>query len=397
MNSISLESLLPALVSLTAALAMLWFVFWLATRALQQWFATRAEGGQPHALEHWGERLTRMLRRVTAFTSLVIAVIVMLYGVGIRGVPRLTWDDIGTSVHGSGLPLLFILGSALVLIRAAGIVTAGLPKALVPERLPYAERMDRRRRVETRGRLARWLFITIVLSITAVMILKNVGVDVTPLLAGGAIVTVALGFGAQALVRDIIAGIFMIVENQLRVGDIANINGKGRQVESVRLRTTALRELDGTVHVFQNGLIKDLSNLTMNFSYYVIDLGVAYKENVDHVMDLLREIGRDLYADPAYAHKVMEPLEVLGVDDFAASAVIIKLHIKTVPLEQWVVGRELRRRSKNRFDTEGVEIPFPHLSVYFGDADRAKAFRAAVGPAESEGVASNAAPPPPTS
>ena len=373
------------MISLTAALALLWLVFWLATRSLQRWFATGAEGDQPHVLENWGEQLTRMLRRVTALTSLVIAVIVMLYGVGIRGVPRLTWDVIGTWVHGSGLPLLFILGSALVLIRAAGIVTERLPAALVPERLPYAERMDRRKRVETRGQLARWTFTIIVLCIAGVMFLKTVGVDVTPLLAGGAIVSVALGFGAQSLVRDIIAGIFMIVENQLRVGDIANINGKGGQVESIRLRTTTLRGLDGTVHVFQNGLINDLSNLTMNFSYYVIDLGVAYKENVDRVMDLLREIGRDLRTDHAYAQKILEPLEVLGVDEFAASAVIIKLRIKTVPLEQWVVGRELRRRIKNRFDAEGVELPVRHLSVNFG---------AAVGPGASDGVASNTAPPP---
>lgn len=395
MDSISLQSLLPALVSLTAALALLWLVFWLATRALQRWFVRSADGEHPHVLENWAERVTSLLRRITATTSLVIAVIVMLYGVGIRGVPRLTWEEIGVWIRGSGLPLLFILGSALVLVRAAGVVTAGLPNALVPERLPYAERMDRRKRVETRGRLARWTFTTLVLCIAGVMVLKTVGVDVTPLLAGGAIVSVALGFGAQNFVRDIIAGVFMIVENQLRVGDIANINGKGGQVESIRLRTTALRGLDGTVHIFQNGLIKDLSNLTMNFSYYVIDLGVAYKENVDRVMDLLLEIGQELQADPAYAPKILEPLEVLGVDDFAASAVVIKLRIKTVPLEQWKVGRELRRRIKNRFDAEGVELPFPHLSVYFGDPERAKRSGAAADPGQPGAVDNGAGRPPP--
>ncbi len=370
MDDYSLGSILPALVSLTAALALLWLIFWLGTRALQRRLARGAAHEQPHQIEVWADRLTRGLRRLTAFASLLIAVLIMLHGVGIEGVPRLSWSDVALWVRGSGLPLLFILGSALVLVRAAAIVTKGLPDALVPARLPFAERMDRRKRVETRGRLARWTFTAIVLGIAAVMSLKTVGVDVTPLLAGGAIISVALGFGAQNFVRDIIAGVFMIVENQLRVGDIANINGKGGQVESIRLRTTALRGLDGTVHVFQNGLIKDLSNLTMNFSFYVIDLGVAYKENVDHVMAVLKEIGADLHGDEAYADKILAPLEVLGVDEFAASAVVIKIRIKTVPLEQWVVGRELRRRIKNRFDKEGIELPYPHLSVHFGATSR---------------------------
>lgn len=370
MDEISLGSILPALVSVTAALALLWLIFWLGTRALQRVLTRRVDNAQPQLIELWADRLTSGLRRLTAFASLLIAILIMLHGVGIEGVPRLSWNDVVVWVRGEGLPLLFILGSALVLIRAAAIVAKALPDALVPARLPFAERMDRRKRVETRGRLARWTFSAIVLAIAAVMSLKTVGVDVTPLLAGGAIISVALGFGAQNFVRDIIAGVFMIVENQLRVGDIASINGKGGQVESIRLRTTTLRGLDGTVHVFQNGLIKDLSNLTMNFSYYVIDLGVAYKENVDRVMEVLKEIGADLFGDQAYASKILAPLEILGVDEFAASAVVIKVRIKTVPLEQWVVGRELRRRIKNRFDDEGIELPYPHLAVHFGAASR---------------------------
>ncbi|MBK7664586.1 MAG: mechanosensitive ion channel family protein [Sterolibacteriaceae bacterium] len=294
----------------------------------------------------------------------------MLYGVGIRGFPRITWDELAAWISGSGLPLLFIVGSAFVLIRAQSMVTRSLPDILVSARAPLAERLDRRKRVETRGRLARWVMTAVVLAIAGVMTLKALGVDVTPLLTGGAIVSVALGFGAQNLVRDVIAGVFFILEDQIRVGDIATINGKGGQVEAIHLRTISLRGLDGTVHIFPNGSVNELSNMTKSFSYYVIDLGVAYKESVDRVMEVLREIGEELLNDPSYRAKILAPLEILGVDDFAASAVIIKLRIKTVPLDQWSVGRELRRRIKNTFDDAGIELPFPHLSVYFGEASK---------------------------
>ncbi|MEO8124217.1 MAG: mechanosensitive ion channel domain-containing protein, partial [Burkholderiales bacterium] len=317
METISIERLLPELVTLTVALGLLWLLFWLITRALQRWFASRAgDGNQPGAVEAWAARLTLFLRRVTAGASLIIAVLIMVHGLGVRGVPELTWDRIALWVRGSGLPLLFIAGSALVLIRAASIFTKALPDALVPERLAYAERMDRRKQVATRARLGRWLFSAVVLGTAAIMVLRQLGVDTTPLLAGGAIVSVALGFGAQNLVRDIIGGVFMIIENQLRVGDIASINGKSGVVEAIRLRTTTLRSLDGTVHVIQNGLVTDLSNMTMNFSFAVIELGVAYKEDVDTVMDLLRVIGTELQADPVIGAKLLAPLEVLGVEDF---------------------------------------------------------------------------------
>lgn len=369
MTTVSIETLLPALVTLSVSLALLWLAFRLLTRALRRWLATRADGdAAAHGAELWARRLTAFLRRVTLLVAVVIAVLVMVYGLGVRGLPQLSWERVAGWFQTYGLPLIFIVGSAAVLIRSAVLLTRALPDALVPDRLPFSERMDRRKRVETRGKLLRWLFTTVVLGISVVMTLRTVGIDVTPLLAGGAIFSVALGFGAQNLVRDIIAGIFMIVENQLRVGDIASINGKSGVVESIRLRTTTLRSQDGTVHVIQNGLVTDLSNMTMNFSYALIELGVAYKEDVDAVMDLLRTIGAELQADPAYGAKTLAPLEMLGVEDFAASSVVIKFRIRTVAGEQWTVGREMRRRIKRRFDAEGIELPVPHVSLHL-DAD----------------------------
>jgi small conductance mechanosensitive channel len=136
------------------------------------------------------------------------------------------------------------------------------------------------------------------------------------------------------------------------------------------LRTTVLRDAEGTVHIFPNGEIKQVANLTKEFSYYLIDLGVAYKENVDYVMDVLTQIGEELKQDPEYSPLILDPLEVMGVDAFADSQVIIKLRIKTLPLKQWIVGRELRRRIKNTFDKMNIQIPFPQLQVHFSEIEK---------------------------
>lgn len=210
--------------------------------------------------------------------------------------------------------------------------------------------------------------IVLVWVIAGLMLLEELGFDPKPFLAGAGIVGVAVGFGSQNLVRDVISGLFMILENQIRVGDVAILNGTGGLVEAMHLRTTVLRGVDGTVHVFPNGTITSLSNMTREFSYYVFDLGVAYKEDVDRVMTVLKEIGSEMLADEKYKGLILEPMEVLGVDSFGDSAVMIKARIKTIPLQQWTVGREMNRRIKKRFDEEGIEIPFPHRTFYFGES-----------------------------
>jgi small-conductance mechanosensitive channel len=214
------------------------------------------------------------------------------------------------------------------------------------------------------------LFTAIVTTVATLMVLRELNVDVMPVLTGAGIIGLAVGFGAQTLVKDFISGFFLILENHIRVGDVARINGTGGLVEAINLRTTVLRDLEGIVHVFPNGSIETLSNLTKDFAFYVVDVGVAYKEDTDAVVEVLREVGAELTADPILAESVLAPLEVLGVDAFEDSQVTIKIRIKTLPLKQWEVGRELRRRIKKAFDARAIEIPFPHLSVYFGEASR---------------------------
>jgi small conductance mechanosensitive channel len=202
------------------------------------------------------------------------------------------------------------------------------------------------------------------------VILRELGVDIAPILASAGIVGLAVGFGAQNLVRDVISGFFMILENQVRVGDVAIVNGTGGLVERVNFRTIVLRDLSGVVHVFPNGAINTISNMTSEWSAYVFDIGVAYKEDVDRVIQIMRDTGKALREDKKFGPLMVDDIEVFGVDQFADSAVVIKGRLRTKPIKQWDVGREYRRRLKYAFDEAGIEIPFPHRSIYFGEASK---------------------------
>jgi len=207
--------------------------------------------------------------------------------------------------------------------------------------------------------------------VVALVAFSQIGFNIGPILAGAGVAGLAVGFGAQSLVKDLVSGFFLILENQIRVGDVAVINGTGGLVESITFRTVVLRDNAAIVHVFPNGSINTLSNMTKDWSAYVIDLGVAYKEDTDRVVEILRRVGEEMRGEPKYGGVMLEPIEVLGVDAFADSAVMIKARLKTLPLQQWNVGREYRRRLKKALDAERVEIPFPHQTIYMGEASPA--------------------------
>tara|TARA_B100000315_G_scaffold258781_1_gene312120 strand:- start:8059 stop:9042 length:984 start_codon:yes stop_codon:yes gene_type:complete len=278
-----------------------------------------------------------------------------------------------------------------LLILAGTYVSASLAtRAVYRLRLRLVEIMGRRsgsdaeleKRATTISSIIRKTVYVAIWIVGLVMGLRELGFDVGPILVGAGVLGLAVGFGAQNLVRDVISGLFLLIENQVRVNDVAVINGTGGLVEEVNLRTTVLRSLDGTVHIFPNGAIESLSNMTREFSYYVFEIGVAYKEDTDRVVAVLREIGAELQRDPDCGPVILEPFEVLGVDQFADSAVIIKARFKTLPLKQWMVGREMNRRIKKKFDEIGIEIPFPHLSLYAGEASRS--FQVQGGPTRDE-------------
>jgi len=226
------------------------------------------------------------------------------------------------------------------------------------------------KRAETLFRLARRGGESLLFIIFGLVLLQEAGVEIGPLLAGAGIVGVAVGFGSQNLVRDVISGFFFILENQVRVGDVAVINGTGGLVEKINFRTIVLRDQAGVVHVFPNGTIETLSNMTYEWSAYVFEIGVAYKENTDRVVEILRQVCAGMRNDEVLGPMIIEDAEIFGVDKLDDSAVVIKGRIKTKPIRQWLVGREFLRRVKLAFDEQGVEIPFPHRTLYFGEASK---------------------------
>ena len=226
------------------------------------------------------------------------------------------------------------------------------------------------KRVETIIRLLKQGMLLALWVTAFLIILKEIGVDIAPILASAGIVGLAVGFGAQNLVRDFLSGFFIILENQIRIGDVAIINGTGGLVDKINFRTTVLRDLNGIVHVFPNGTITTLSNLTNEWSAYVFDIGVAYKEDTDKVIEIMKDVGKEMYEDEEFRHLMLEEPEIFGVDKFGDSAVVIKGRFKTRPIRQWTVGREFLRRLKYAFDENKIEIPFPHRTIYFGEESK---------------------------
>ncbi|WP_455199675.1 mechanosensitive ion channel family protein [Kaarinaea lacus] len=271
----------------------------------------------------------------------------------------------------STLRILFILFAAWIGLKIVRRMLYKMEQHLleVADKDVHAA-TEQQKRVETLIRLVRQAVIIVVWVVVGLVILRELGVDIAPILASAGIVGLAVGFGAQNLVRDVISGFFMILEDQIRVGDVAVVNGTGGLVEKVNFRTVVLRDLSGTVHVFPNGTVNTLANLTNEWSAYVFDIGVAYKEDVDQVMELMRQVGKEMLEDSTFGPLMVSDVEIFGVDNFADSAVTIKGRLKTKPIKQWDVGREYRRRLKYRFDAEGIEIPFPHRSIYFGEASK---------------------------
>jgi len=231
---------------------------------------------------------------------------------------------------------------------------------------PLVKRM-REQRAKTMASLLNNVALIVIIAVAGITVLGTFGVRIEALLASVGIVGLAISFGAQSLVKDVINGTFILLEGQFGIGDVIRAGDTSGMVEKLTLRTTTLRDLHGTVHIIPNGEITRISNLTKTWSRAVLDIGVAYKEDVDRVISLMRQIGLELHADPKWSALFLDEPEVLGVDAFADSSVVIRLTARTLPQKQWEVSRELRRRIKNRFDAEGVEIPFPHVTFYWGE------------------------------
>ncbi|BDG24664.1 mechanosensitive ion channel family protein [Thermus thermophilus] len=206
-----------------------------------------------------------------------------------------------------------------------------------------------------------------VVTVGGLLFLSNLGLNVTALLAGAGVAGLAVSFAAQNLIRDFIHGFFILLEDQYGVGDIVKVGDLAGVVEKFNLRLTVLRDLEGKAHFIPNSQIQQVTVFTQEWSRAVVDVGVAYKEDVDRVLAIFRDEAERFFQDPEWQDKLTNPPEVLGVENLADSAVVIRTLFGTKPAQQWAVAREFRRRIKKRLDQEGVEIPFPHRTLYFGE------------------------------
>jgi moderate conductance mechanosensitive channel len=261
-------------------------------------------------------------------------------------------------------------GIRVVLIVIAAYIVLRLLKIIIMRFQSNLEKGDPTgeagKRAQTLGNLLRTAVVIIIFTVAIIMSLSELGMQIGPIIATLGIGGLAIGFGAQFLVRDLISGFFIIMENQIRVGDVVSINDKGGVVEMITLRIVRLRDLHGVVHYIPHGQIAVVSNMTKDYGRYVFDVGIAYREDVDEVIEILKEIGDELVKDPDYRDVIVEPLEILGLDRFEDSAVVIRARITTRPIQQWRVGREFNKRMKKVFDERGIEIPFPHRTIYMG-------------------------------
>jgi moderate conductance mechanosensitive channel len=263
--------------------------------------------------------------------------------------------------HGTNIVIILVL--MYVGIRYSGVVSARLFAFLGRRR-----KMDDeyQKRANTLSAFIGYLIGATIIVVGALMILAELDIQIGPILAAAGIVGVAVGFGAQHLVQDLISGFFILLDDEIRVGDVVQVADKGGLVERINLRMVVLRDVAGNVHYIRNGRIDIVTNMTKDWSRYVFDIGVAYREDVDEVIDVIRQIDVEMRNDPTFGPDILEPIEILGLDRFADSAVIIRARTKTKPIKQWNIGREFNRRLKKRFDELDIEIPFPHQTLYIG-------------------------------
>ncbi len=270
----------------------------------------------------------------------------------------------------SGIKILGILIGLIVLSQMSKCILRWMER-FVPEK-DSLQAAEAKKRAHTLGNTLRHTLLITLFFIAILMIMGELGIQLGPLLATAGIGALAIGFGAQNLVKDVISGFFIILENQYRIGDAIEVAGVSGLVESVSLRKTVLRDLEGKVHTIPNGEIKIVSNLSKEWSRSVLDVGISYREDVDQVIDLLSQTGRELETEEPYKNDILGPLQILGIEKFGESHLIIRMMIKTVPLKQWDVGRELRRRIKNRFDEKGIQLMLPHPILFCEDKDQSE-------------------------
>ena len=311
------------------------------------------------------ERINRYLPVTRIVLQLLVIALAIILVAEAWNIDVFTWlaTDTGRLIVGR---IAGIVAIALVAL-AVWEVTSSLIDRYLGATDEEGEEVARSQRVRTLLPLARNALRIVIGVIAILMILTEIGIDVTPILAGVGVIGLAIGFGAQTLVKDIITGVFILLENSLAVGDVVSAGGTSGTVETITIRSICLRDLRGNVHTVPFSEASTITNMTKEYSHYLIEAGVAYREDVDEVSDIMRSVGEELRVDPEFSGDILEPITIMGLDRFEDSAVIVRARMKTPPGNQWSIGREYNRRLKLAFDAHGIEMPFPHQTIYFGE------------------------------
>ena len=267
------------------------------------------------------------------------------------------------------ISILILILLLIITLRVSTALINRL-KGVLLKRMVYREEepdMEAEKRLNTLMGVLRKIISVVVWTIFIMIFLEKININIIPILSAAGIVGLAVGFGAQELVRDFISGFFILLEDGIRAGDVVTLNGTTGTVEKMELRTITLRDSMGVVHIFQNGKVNTISNMTKGWSAVRFDIGVAYKENLAKVMEVMQQVGDEMYAEDEYKTNMLASVEVSGLNNFGDSALEIRARIRTRPGKQWGIGREYRKRLKEAFDTHNIEIPFPHQTIYWGD------------------------------
>lgn len=356
-----LQFLLRATLFTALALTVGWLVERGLDRLIRRWFAIGDDlKTRFPELETRANRYLPMILAIARMAVLVVTLLAILFIWGVSSFSLLVSEP-GRHIVFSVLRILGVIAGGLALWELGGLALERLlTRVTANGRMPAA-------RVQTMLPVARYIFGVVLVVIVVLMLLSEIGIEIGPLLAGAGVIGLAVGLGAQTLVKDLIAGFSLIMEDALAVGDIVKIGNNAGVVESLTVRTIKLRGFEGIVQVIPLGSVSIVENMTKDYSFAVIDCSVAYKEDVDRVIAVLESIGAELQQDPAFAADILAPIEVVGLDKFQDSSLLIRGRIKTYPVKQWRVMREFNRRMKARFDKEGIEIPFPYRQLVLGD------------------------------
>jgi len=359
MNTLTLDQVSPEILVGAACLAFLvaGLIVYAGRRYVRRWIAGLDVAAQEHraSLERRARRLVVALA-VVAFGIAGVTVLSVLLGRTGMDVPDWTPRQVVSWIMSHGIRALIVVAGAYITLRGAHLAIDRLQARAAADAVgPKA--LEQRRRTATLASIVSSIATALVTFIGGLMVLRELSIDVLPLLTGAGIAGIAIGFGAQNLVRDVISGFFLLLEDQVGVGDVARIQSVTGVVEEVRLRTIVLRDGDGTVHIFPNGTITTLANLSKDFAYANADVVILHGENLERVFAALRAIGQAIQDDQEFAPLLLGPFEIIGVQELRDATLTIRCRFKTLPLKQWVVACELRRRIAWSFAAHGIK-PF---------------------------------------